>query len=65
MPQNLRSSSDSKQSGAATDPNFVNDDWDEGDEDSPVKSRAMMKKKSDVVTGSRADHDWLEADFDD
>lgn len=41
------------------DPDFVNDDWD--DTDSPPKP---LGKKT-VQTGSQADSNWLEEDFDD
>lgn len=48
--------------------NFVNEDWDESFEDSPVKpsrSSSSNKKKTEVMTGSRPDSNWLEEDFDD
>lgn len=45
--------------GDMGDANFVNDDWDESFEESPVKL------KREVTTGSRPDNNWLEEDFDD
>jgi hypothetical protein len=50
--------------------NFVTDDWD--DDDEPVPSRRSKSKSVDkqkgtmpVVTGPRADSNWLDEDFDD
>jgi hypothetical protein len=45
--------------------NFVNEDWDESFEDSPVKPTRSSSKKKEVGTGSRPDSNWLEEDFDD
>ena len=52
--------------GVDGDSNFVNDDWDESFEDSPVKpSGKKSLDRPQVVTGSRPDNNWLEDDFDD
>mmetsp|Transcript_29020 Transcript_29020/g.53936 ORF Transcript_29020/g.53936 Transcript_29020/m.53936 type:complete len:549 (+) Transcript_29020:155-1801(+) len=46
--------------GAGVDSNFVSDDWDD-DIDSPPKAMG----KPSVHTGSQADSNWLDEDFDD
>ena len=47
-----------RNSSCDVDPNFVSDDWD--DTESPPKPG-----KTCVQTGSQADSNWLEEDFDD
>ena len=75
-PANSRSTSNTSLPSAASgargtadgDGGFVNDDWDESFEDSPVKPSKGKKHPhhhADVVTGSRPDSNWLDEDFDD
>ena len=45
--------------GSDVDPN--DDDWDEDDVNSPPKA----KGRQNVQTGSQADNNWLDEDFDD
>jgi hypothetical protein len=63
--------SNSRQSnGTGKGSNFVTDDWD--DDDEPIPSRRSKSKSIDkqrgpvsVVTGPKADSNWLDEDFDD
>jgi hypothetical protein len=61
------SSRQSSISSIPADKNFVNDNWDDDDDDGVSKSRIATKKQSSMKTfqsSVQADSNWLDDDFD-